>query len=64
MSTRTLKIETAGDFFYGKITPKIRLTGKWLAAAGFAPGHRVEVHCEQPGTLTLHFQEQSSLLPQ
>ena len=29
MSARTLKIEATGDFWRGKITPKIRLTGQW-----------------------------------
>lgn len=56
---RSLKIESSGDFFYRKITPKIRLAGQWLEEAGFKPGHRVEVCFEQPGTLTLRFVEQS-----
>ena len=59
MSTRTLRIERTGDFFCGKITPKIRLAGKWLERAGFKPGHRVEVTLEQPGTLTLRFLAQT-----
>jgi hypothetical protein len=63
MNTRTLKIETAGDFFYGKVTPKIRLAGQWLERAGFKPEHRVEVQISQPGTLTLRFLEQFSPLP-
>jgi hypothetical protein len=29
-----------------------------LERAGFKPGHRVEVRCDQLGTLTLHFMEQ------
>ena len=57
MNTRTLRIEATGEFWLGKITPKIRLTGQWLERAGFKPGHRVEVRCEQPGTLILHFLE-------
>jgi hypothetical protein len=55
MKTRSLKIETTGDFCCGKVTPKIRLTGRWLERAGFRPGHRVEVISEQAGTLTLRF---------
>jgi len=55
MKTRTLAIERTGDFWRGKITPRIRLTGKWLERAGFRPGHRVEVISEQPGILTLRF---------
>jgi len=55
MNTRTLKIESAGDFFYGKVSPKIRLSGHWLERAGFKSGHRVEVQVSQPGILTLRF---------
>jgi Toxin SymE, type I toxin-antitoxin system len=60
MNTRTLRIERTGDSFYGKITPKIRLTGQWLERAGFKPGHRVEVRIDQPGSLTLRFLDQSN----
>lgn len=52
---RTLAIEPAGDFFYGGVKPKIRLTGRWLERAGFKPGHRVEVCVDRPGTITLRF---------
>ena len=55
MKTRILKVEATGDFCRGKIAPKIRLTGQWLERAGFKPGHRVEVHLDQPGTITLRF---------
>jgi hypothetical protein len=55
MNPRTLKIEATGDFWYGKVTPKIRLAGQWLNRAGFKPGCRVEVQSNQPGILTLHF---------
>jgi hypothetical protein len=58
MRARSIKIETTGDFWLGKIKPRIRLTGRWLARAGFKPGHRVEVRSEKPGTLTLRFLEQ------
>ena len=56
MKTRTLKIETAGDFWRGRMVPKIRLTGKWLERAGFKPGNRVEIAMSGQGTLTLKFQ--------
>jgi hypothetical protein len=36
-NSRRLKVETTGDFFYRKTKPAIRLKGKWLADAGFAP---------------------------
>jgi len=60
MKIRTLKIEAAGDFWRGKVSPKIRLAGQWLERAGFKPGCRVEVQISQPGTLTLRFLEQAS----
>ena len=43
MTSRTLKIEIAGDFFRRKTHPKIRLQGQWLAKLGFNPGSRVTV---------------------
>ncbi len=55
---RSLAIEATGDFFYRKVTPRIRLAGKWLEQAGFKPGHRVEVRIEQPGSLSLRLMEQ------
>jgi hypothetical protein len=55
MSARTLKIESAGDYWRGQVSPKIRLTGQWLERAGFKPGNRVEVEISQPGTMTLRF---------
>ncbi len=58
MNTRNLKIEATGDFAARKITPKIRLAGRWLERAGFKPGHRVEVRLDEPGKLTLCFSEQ------
>jgi len=58
MNRRNLKIETTGDFWRGKVTPKIRLAGRWLEQAGFKPGHRVEVLLDEPGKLTLSFSEQ------
>ncbi len=55
MTTRNLKVEAVGDFWRGKIMPRIRLNGQWLEKAGFKPGHRVEVRCVEPGILALHF---------
>lgn len=56
--SRFLKIEATGDVFLKKITPRIRLGGKWLERAGFKPGHRVEVRLEQPGTMRIQSLEQ------
>ena len=58
MNTRNLKIESVGDFWRGKVSPKIRLSGHWLERAGFKSGHRVEVRIDQPGSLTLRFLDQ------
>jgi hypothetical protein len=58
MKARSLKIEKTGDFCCGKIIPRIRIAGRWLEQAGFKPGHRVEIHFDQPGNLTLRFLEQ------
>jgi hypothetical protein len=60
MNTRTLTIESSGDFWRGNIKPKIRLTGRWLEIAGFKPGHRVVVEIGEPRTLTLRFLEQGT----
>lgn len=59
LQARSLAIEATGDFFYNKIKPKIRLSGQWLAKAGFLPGHRVEVLVDQPGVMTLRFVQQA-----
>ncbi len=59
--SRSLKIEATGDFFLKKITPRIRLCGKWLERAGFKPGHRVEIRLEEPGTMTVRFMEQPEI---
>lgn len=42
---RTLKIEEDGDYFAGRIKPKLRLSGRWLERAGFKLGTRVLVKC-------------------
>lgn len=52
-SGRTLKIETAGDFWRGLLKPRIRLTGRWLEQAGFKPGSHVQVICVAPGVIEL-----------
>lgn len=52
-TNRNLKIEADGDAWKHRIKPKIRLTGKWLERAGFAPGSRVEVVCLSPGVIEL-----------
>lgn len=53
MKTRQLQIEVTGDFWRGRIKPRIRISGRWLERAGFPPGHRVEVIESAPGVLTL-----------
>jgi hypothetical protein len=55
MKTSNLKIEAIGDLWRGKVTPKIRLAGRWLEQAGFKPDNRVEIQLSGQGTLTLKF---------
>ena len=52
-AVRTLKIEEDGDYFAGRIKPKIRLSGRWLERAGFKPGTRVLVKCLGQGVIEL-----------
>jgi len=58
--TRSLKIETVGDFAAGKTKPLIRLSGGWLERAGFKPGHRTTIEMPNLGELTLRFEETAS----
>ena len=53
MKPRRLKITAAGDRWRGGIKPLVRLTGRWLERAGFAPESRVEVRMVRPGEITL-----------
>jgi hypothetical protein len=53
MTSRTLKVEIAGDFFRRKTHPKIRLQGQWLARLGFPPGSRVAVVPLAAGEISL-----------
>jgi len=55
VKARSLKIEV--DPWADPVKPRIRLHGRWLDQAGFKPGHRVEIHSTEPGTLTLRFVE-------
>jgi hypothetical protein len=54
---RTLKVELAGDMYYRKTFPKIRLQGKWLADVGFKPTGRVAIVARCSGELLLKFIE-------
>ena len=56
-TVRRLKIEAVGEFWRGLIKPKIRLTGYWLARAGFKPGSHVQVICVAPGVIELRSSE-------
>jgi len=58
MTTRSLKIEIAGDFFRRKTYPKIRLQGQWLARLGFNPGSRVAIIPSASGEITLRAERQ------
>ena len=55
---RTLKIESEGDYWTGKVKPKIRLRGHWLERAGFKPGERVNVKEIATGVMELRADKQ------
>ena len=59
MTSRTLKVEIAGDFFRRKTYPKIQLQGYWLAKLGFPPGSRVAVVPVAEGQITLKVESQT-----
>ena len=52
-TVRRLKIEEHGEGWNRRFKPKIRLIGRWLEQAGFAPGHHVHITCVAPGVLEL-----------
>jgi hypothetical protein len=58
-NTRSIKIEATGDFFKGRVKPKIRLVGNWLKHAGFSPGQRVQIIFIRPGIMELRSTPQS-----
>ena len=62
MNSRTLKIEAEGDYHYGKVKPKIRLSGKWLEKAGFKPGRRISVQCVADGVMELRSENAAALV--
>jgi len=54
MTTRELKVEPWDEQCGRPVTKAlIRLKGRWLRQAGFAPGRRIEVICARPGRLIL-----------
>jgi hypothetical protein len=54
MSVRHLKVEPLDGYGGQPVTKTlIRLKGRWLRQAGFAPGQRIQVICERPGQLIL-----------
>jgi hypothetical protein len=57
MMERTLKVYTCGDPYQGGFLPQIRLQGKWLRKAGFAPGGRIRVVVEK-GRLTISSEQE------
>ena len=56
-AVRQLKIEAGGDPWQRRVTPKIRLMGRWLERAGFSPGSQVQVWCVAPGIIELRSPE-------
>lgn len=57
MRSQILKVEETGDFYFGNVRPRIRLSGRWLERAGPKPGHRVQVTWIDDGVLSLRFVE-------
>ena len=54
MTQRRLKVEPMDEQCGRAVTKTmIRLKGRWLKEAGFAPGRHIEVICERPGRLIL-----------
>ena len=54
MNPRRLKVEPMDEQCGRAVTKTmIRLKGRWLKEAGFAPGRHIEVICERPGRLIL-----------
>ena len=52
-STRTIKVEKTGDYFYAKVKPAIRLKGNWLERAGFPPDSRARIEILANGVLQI-----------
>ncbi len=50
---RRLKIQPVGDAYKNRIYPQLRIKGKWLAAAGFAPKQYAEIEV-RPGQLIIN----------
>jgi len=59
-STRYLQAYPTGDHWKGKTVPQIRLQGKWLEAAGIAPGDRVAVEIQEEGQLLIRRLEKTT----
>ena len=53
MNTRTIKVETTGDFFSRKVKPAIRLKGRWLERAGFRPDSHAQITLRETGVLEI-----------
>ena len=58
--TRYLRAYPTGDHWAGKTVPQIRLQGKWLEAAGIAPGDRVAVEIQDEGQLLIRRLEEAA----
>ena len=64
IAIRTIKIETLGDPWHGKLFSGIRLKGRWLTNAGFPPGERVAVTVVSPGSMQLRIAPESQAAEQ
>ena len=59
-ATRYLRAYPTGDHWKGKTVPQIRLQGKWLEAAGIAPGDQVAVEIQEEGQLLIRRVEKTA----
>jgi hypothetical protein len=54
--SRKLKIESRGDYWRKRVTPMVRLKGKWLEVAGFPPGASVRITVYAPECMDLRLE--------
>ena len=52
-TTRTIKVEKTGDFFYSQVKPAIRLKGNWLERAGFPPNSHARIEILATGIIQI-----------
>lgn len=46
-------------FYSERRVPSLHLAARWLETAGFKPGDKVSINCDQPGCLVIEVQKES-----